>query len=89
MSAVKRAIRTPQRIELMGHILRAAGEGRMLTVTELYTESVYAQQFSFGALRACLRLMENDEIILRRKVGRSTEIVPTLRGYDWFRPRHS
>jgi Fe2+ or Zn2+ uptake regulation protein len=79
--------RTEKQKELMGLILKAAGEGKFLTVTELHAQISYPA--SYGAVRISLNFLEGQGMIEKTKQGQHTLLVPTDRGYDWFRPRTS
>lgn len=68
----------------MGLILRAAGEGKFLTTKDLHEMIPY--DASYGAVRISLRFLEAQEMIRKQPAGQYTHIVPTSRGYDWFRP---
>jgi hypothetical protein len=79
--------RTDKQKEIMGLILRAAGEGRFMTVTEIHEAITY--DCTYGAIRVSLRFLEGQDMIAKQRDGRVCRIVPTQRGYDWFRPRMS
>ncbi len=78
--------KTPRQIEIMGHILKRAGEGIFLTQVELHRELAGAE--SYGALRISMNFLEKHQMIVREpKPGTSAKYLkPTLLGYDWFRP---
>lgn len=78
--------RTSHQREIMGIILREAGQGRFLTQTELYPMLSYAAEVTFGALRVSVRFLEEQGMLERKQQGRNRVLVPTLKGYDWFRP---
>lgn len=69
----------------MGLVLTAAGTGSYMTVKEIHEMISY--KCSYGAVRVSLRWLEKDQMIERKPDGRVTRIVPTQRGYDWFRPK--
>jgi hypothetical protein len=79
--------RTDKQKELMGFILKAAGEGKYLTTTELHEMISYTA--SYGAVRISVRFLVEQGMLERRPAGNFTHLVPTLRGYDWFRPAAS
>jgi len=81
----KKPYRTSNQKQLMSHILTAAGEGKFLTVSEVHAAITYGA--SYGAVRKSLTALEEQDMIQRQKRGRNTIIVPTQRGYDWFRPK--
>lgn len=68
----------------MGLILRAAGEGRYLTIKDLH--SLVSYEASYGAIRISVRFLVKQGMLEKRRAGLFTELVPTERGYDWFRP---
>lgn len=78
--------RSDKRKELMGIILREAGKGVILSQEELYDLCSYKSESTFGAIRVSIRFMEQQGLVERQKTGRVTKVVPTLKGYDWFRP---
>lgn len=78
--------RTEHQREIMGVILKAAGEGRFLTQNELPSLLSYAGDVTYGAIRASIRFLEEQGMLQRVKEGRHRKLVPTERGYDWFRP---
>lgn len=77
--------RTEKQKEIMGLILRAAGEGRFLTPTQIHEQVSYT--CTYGAIRVSLDFLQELGMIEKRRAGRSVEIHPTERGYDWFRIR--
>lgn len=77
--------RTEKQRELMGLILRAAGDGKFLSVKELHEATSYGA--SYGAIRISLRFLEKQEMIEKQRSGQSTLLVPTERAYDWYRPK--
>lgn len=84
----QRPKRTEHQREIMGLVIKAANQGRFLTQKELYPMLSYASEVTFGAVRFSIRLLEERGLLLRVKAatGRDKELVPTDRGYDWFRP---
>ncbi|GAA4525586.1 hypothetical protein GCM10023174_10430 [Chelativorans composti] len=76
--------RTEKQREIMGIILREVGQGRFLSIKELHEMISYSA--SYGAIRISVRWLERQGMLERRQVGRNTILVPTKRGYDWFRP---
>lgn len=77
--------RTEKQKEIMGLILRAAGEGTFLTPKTLHEAVSY--DCTYGAIRVSLSFLEDLGMIEKRRAGRIVELVPTQRGYDWFRIR--
>lgn len=77
--------RTEKQKELMSLIIKAAGEGTFLTPTTLHEKVSY--DCTYGAIRISLNFLEEWEMIEKRPAGRETHLVPTLKGYDWFRIR--
>lgn len=78
--------RTEHQREIMGLVLKAAGQGTFLTQTEIYPLLSYAGSVTYGAVRVSIRFLEEQGMLERVKKGRDRELVPTERGYDWFRP---
>lgn len=78
--------RTAHQREIMGLILKAAGEGKFLTQNELPALLSYSSDVTYGAIRASIRFLEGQGMLDRVKEGRYRKLVPTERGYDWFRP---
>jgi repressor of nif and glnA expression len=70
----------------MGLIIKAANEGRFLTQNEIYPLLSYANEVTFGAVRFSIRLLEEQGLLKRVPQGFRRALVPTERGYDWFRP---
>lgn len=82
----QRPKRTEHQKEIMGLVIKAANNGRFLTQDEIYPMLSYASEVTFGAVRFSIRLLEEQGLLMRVKTGRKRELVPTERGYDWFRP---
>ena len=76
--------RTEKQKILMGIILRAAGEGRYLTFTDLFNACPY--ECSYGAIRISVRFLEKQGMLVKKKAGLFTQLVPTDRAFDWYRP---
>lgn len=70
----------------MGLIIRAANNGQFLTQKELPKLLTYSGDVTYGAIRVSVRLLEEQGMLERVKDGRNRRLVPTDRGYDWFRP---
>lgn len=81
----KKPYRTKNQKEIMGIILKAAGEGRTMTVSEVHAATSYGS--SYGAVRKSLAALVERGMLARVRDGRVTRMVPTDRGYDWFRPQ--
>ena len=86
MTLLRRPVRTQHQREIMGIILREAGLGRFLSAREIYPMLSYHAEVTFGAIRKSIENMENSQFITRERRGRNMLIIPTERGYDWFRP---
>lgn len=86
MAALKLPRRTEKQREIMGIVLREAGAGRFLNVTELHDLLSYKAEASYGAIRISLRFLEKQGMLHRKREGRETKLVPTPRAYDWFKP---
>ncbi|MTH61191.1 hypothetical protein [Paracoccus litorisediminis] len=70
----------------MGIVLREAGQGAFLSATEIYPHLSYAAEVTLGALRKSIEFLEKQQLVIRERQGRRVVIVPTERGYNWFRP---
>lgn len=79
--------RTAKQKELMGFILEAANAGKFLTIKELHEKISYPA--SYGAIRISVNFLMKQEMIEKTPDGQTVQLVPTSRGYDWFRPRMS
>lgn len=79
--------RTDKQKILMGMILKAAGEGRYLTTTDLFQAIPYVA--SYGAVRISVRFLVEQGMLVRKKAGNFTHLLPTDKAYDWFRPERS
>ncbi len=79
---------TQKQKNIMGLVLKRAGEGSFMTVSELHTEVSHGDACSYGAIRKSLDVLEKAGMIVRdRRPGENTkEVKPTQKGYDWFRP---
>ena len=78
--------KTEKQREIVGIILREAGAGRFLSVSELYDMISYKHEATYGALRVSLRFLEERGIIVRTKDKNFTRLIPTSRAYDLFKP---
>lgn len=76
--------RTEKQKILMGMILREAGAGNYLTTKDLHDRIPY--EATYGAVRVSVRFLVEQGMLERRTAGRVTHLVPTSKGYDWFRP---
>lgn len=85
----RRPRKTDKQKEIMGIILREAGEGRFLTLTELYPMLSYHHEASYGAVRLSIRNLEEKGMLEKNREGVSKRLVPTSRAYDWFIPKMS
>lgn len=83
----KKPYRSKNQREIMGIILKAAGEGRFLSMQEVHAEITYGS--SYGAVRTSLRFLIDGEMLTTQQSGRFKQLVPTQKGYDWFRPLRS
>lgn len=84
-------IKTAKQREIMGIILREAGQGRLMTTSDLLPmlSNVGGAAYAYGSLRKSLDVLENAGMITRERDtddGRRVLLHPTLKGYDWFRP---
>ncbi|MBD9511620.1 hypothetical protein IB265_33230 [Ensifer sp. ENS10] len=76
--------RTEKQKELMGLILKAANDGAFLTPSELHAKISYPA--TYGAVRVSIKFLVSQGMVEKRPEGNFVRLVPTLRGYDWFRP---
>lgn len=81
--------KTDKQKEIMGIILREAGAGRFLTLSELYPLLSYKSEATYGAVRLSVRNLEEKGFIHKNRVGVSKQLIPTPRAYDWFIPKMS
>lgn len=71
----------------MGLVIKAANEGKFLLQSELHPLLSYAAEVTKGAVRKSLEALEEQGMLVREKApGNHRELVPTEKGYDWFRP---
>ncbi len=80
MSRVRRG---EKHSEIAGIILKAADEGRFLTVTEVHASLSYA--CAYGSLRKILKTFEERKWITKERAGLSVLIKPNPLLYQWFR----
>jgi Fe2+ or Zn2+ uptake regulation protein len=83
--------RTKHQIEVMGIILREAGNGVLLGPAEIYRLVSYKDEVTYGAIRKTIEILEKQGMVKRcRNTPNSmkVEVTPTLLGYDWFRPKY-
>lgn len=76
--------RTEKQKILMGLILKAAGEGRHMTLKELHALIPY--QATYGAVRISTNFLENQGMLVKTAAGRFVHLIPTAAAYDWYRP---
>lgn len=79
---------TQKQKNIMGLILRRAGEGVFLTVREVHEGAAHGSECSYGAVRKSLEILEKAGMIVREYRAGTTlkDVKPTNKGYDWFRP---
>ena len=70
----------------MGVILRELGLGRELTASQVHALVSYGPTVTLGAVRKSVELLEKAALLTRQRRGRNVVLIPTERGYDWFRP---
>lgn len=79
--------RTEHQREIMGLVIKAANEGKFLLQAELHPLLSYAADVTSDAVRVSVRYLEEQGMLVREKApGNHRKLVPTLKGYDWFRP---
>jgi CTP-dependent riboflavin kinase len=83
----KKPYRTEHQRELMGIILQAMTAGVLLNVTELHAKITYGG--SYAAVRKTLATLVDQEMLVRQRRGLGNVLIPTQKGYDWFRPNRS
>lgn len=76
--------RTEKQKILMGLILRAAGEGRYMTLKELHALIPY--EATYGAVRISTNFLERQGMLVKTAAGRFVHLVPTEAAFDWYRP---
>lgn len=76
--------RTEKQKILMGLILRAAGEGRFMTLKELHALIPY--KASYGAVRLSTDFLVRQGMLVKTAAGRFVHLVPTHAAFDWYRP---
>ncbi|QIG75606.1 hypothetical protein EVC20_035 [Rhizobium phage RHph_Y2_17_1] len=69
--------------EIAGIILKAADEGRFLTVTEIHESLSYG--CAYGSLRKIIKLFEERDWVTKERAGMSVLIKPNMLLYRWFR----
>lgn len=81
------AVRRPpcSKRQIMGFILREKGTGRELTAAEIHPMLIYAHDVTRGPVRKFIELLEGGAPVAREHRGRNVVILPTGRGYHWFR----
>lgn len=79
---------TQKQKNIMGLVLKLAGEGRFLNVGDLHKEVAHSAECTYGAFRKSLDVLERAGMIVRERIPGmiAKEVKPTLKGYDWFRP---
>jgi CTP-dependent riboflavin kinase len=83
----KKPYRTAHQRALMGIILREMTAGVQLNVTEIHARATYGG--SYAAVRKTLATLVDQEMLVRQRRGMGNILVPTQKGYDWFRPDRS
>jgi predicted transcriptional regulator len=78
--------RTENQKEIIGIILREAGNGRFLNQTELHQMLSYGPDVTYGAIRFSVRLLEKQGMLVKQRTGPTVLLIPTTKAYDWFRP---
>lgn len=82
---MSKPLRTRKQRIIVGLILRAAGEGRFHTITELHALLPY--ECHYGSFRRSIEFLESHQIIVKERAGRSLLIKPTTEAYGWFAGR--
>jgi hypothetical protein len=76
--------RTEKQKILMGLILRAASEGRYMTLKDLHALIPY--KATYGAVRISTNFLERQGMLVKTAAGRFVHLVPTEAAFDWYRP---
>jgi Fe2+ or Zn2+ uptake regulation protein len=78
---------TKRQKKIMGVILKAAGEGRLMTIKEIHKEAA-EPGLTYGATRKSISILEEAQMIIRESIAKShfKNVRPTTLGFDWFRP---
>jgi len=69
---------------IMGIILGKAGEGKFLNIKELHGLLPYI--CTYGAARISIRFLIKHNILVRKKSGSLSVLVPTSLAYEMFYP---
>lgn len=67
---------------IMGIILKKTGEGKFLNIRELHALLPY--KCSYGAVRISIRFLIKNNVLVRKKSGGSSLLVPTDLSYRLF-----
>ena len=78
--------RTEHQREIMGLVIKAANDGKFLMQSQIHALLSYSAEVTFGATRTSIRYLEEQGMLQRVPNGFQRDLVPTNRGYDWFRP---
>lgn len=76
-------LRTEKQKIIMGLIFKAAGEGRFLTIGELYERLPY--ECAYGSLRMSVNHLVKHSCLEKIRTGMSVTLKPTSTGTAWFR----
>lgn len=85
----KRPLRlTLKQKNIMGLILKKAGEGEFLNVKQVHEQVEHGDTCTYGAIRKSLDALEAAGMIVREYIPGTTSkhVKPTQKGFDWFRP---
>lgn len=70
---------------IMGIILAKASESKFLNIRELHKLLPY--ECSYGATRISIRYLIKNNMLIRKKTGASSLLVPTDLSYQFFWPK--
>jgi Fe2+ or Zn2+ uptake regulation protein len=83
----KKPYRTAHQRALMGIILKEMTAGVLLNVTEVHSKVTYGG--TYAAVRKTLATLVEQGMLVRQRRGMGNVLIPTQKGYDWFRPDRS
>ena len=83
----KKPYRTAHQRALMGIILKEMTAGVLLNVTEVHNKITYGG--TYAAVRKTLATLVEQGMLVRQRRDMGNVLIPTQKGYDWFRPDRS
>lgn len=76
---------TEKQRTIMGIVLKKAGEGEFLNIRELHELLPY--ECSYGAVRISVRYLIKNNVLIRKKSGSHSLLIPTDLSYKLFWPK--